>query len=390
MKRYNVKLRESNLRAFTLVELLVVIAIIGILIALLLPAVQAAREAARRMTCTNHLKQLGLAIHNYADSYKTAIPNFGAFGDSPVTGRTLHDGTPMLALLPYMEQQARYAMIPSTALIGFRFCPAWVGPMGSIACPSDGMTMQVSNLEVPNWTPTDPQDPPGWGDDAFRHRYTTRNNYMFSGADYTNYTHWTNNRTPFGGSKEVLGGQREWKTFGSVTDGLSNTIFIAERSIPDSRYHISSYLVNLGDPIIATPANCNNFKANAKRLDQGKVDAAGAGSDLWEFSGRRIGCSMIIYNRFYTVLAPNSASCLKDALWGPGIISATSYHTGGVNVSLGDGAVRFVSDTIYAGTGLDFAQGNSASANESRTGVSPFGIWGAAGSINGGESVSLP
>lgn len=90
--------KEGKLQAFTLVELLVVIAIIGILIALLLPAVQAAREAARRMQCTNHLKQFGLGIHNFHDSRK-GLPPSAVDSDFP----------PLQFLLaPYMEQQVSY------------------------------------------------------------------------------------------------------------------------------------------------------------------------------------------------------------------------------------------------------------------------------------------
>ncbi len=86
-------------RAFTLVELLVVIAIIGILIALLLPAVQAAREAARRSQCTNNLKQIGLAIHDYMDVCRTHFPP-----GSP--GRTRHGFFSLI--LPFLEQTSVY------------------------------------------------------------------------------------------------------------------------------------------------------------------------------------------------------------------------------------------------------------------------------------------
>jgi prepilin-type N-terminal cleavage/methylation domain-containing protein len=106
---------------FTLVELLVVIAIIGILVALLLPAVQAAREAARRMQCTNHVKQISLALHNFADVYKEVLPSDGYVGNiksgpysiehldvSTATTGTATNASVLVSILPYVEQQSIY------------------------------------------------------------------------------------------------------------------------------------------------------------------------------------------------------------------------------------------------------------------------------------------
>ena len=104
MKKAIVNLKgEDRVQGFTLVELLVVIAIIGILIALLLPAVQAAREAARRMQCTNHLKQLGLAVHNFHDSRKGLPP--AAIDADRIALQYM--------LAPYIEQQASYDFLMS-------------------------------------------------------------------------------------------------------------------------------------------------------------------------------------------------------------------------------------------------------------------------------------
>ncbi|MDR0870294.1 MAG: DUF1559 domain-containing protein, partial [Planctomycetaceae bacterium] len=104
-------------RGFTLVELLVVIAIIGVLIALLLPAVQAAREAARRMQCQNHFKQLGIALHNYHDTNKAfpaGMSHYFGFNQNVNTTGCPCNG-PIVFLLPFMEQNATFDLFTEAA-----------------------------------------------------------------------------------------------------------------------------------------------------------------------------------------------------------------------------------------------------------------------------------
>jgi len=135
--------KDRSRRGFTLIELLVVIAIIGVLIALLLPAVQAAREAARRAQCINNLKQLGLGLHNYHDSVGAVPMGFAGGGG-------WEQWTPVIMLLPYIEQKPLFDSINFTGNIG----SGYTGGLNSTAikstvsvyqCPSD--TDRLTNVQ---------------------------------------------------------------------------------------------------------------------------------------------------------------------------------------------------------------------------------------------------
>ena len=377
--------------AFTLVELLVVIAIIGMLIGLLLPAVQSAREAARRMQCTNKLKQIALAVHNHHETYNQC-PVFGGGEGSQYL-------SPYIMLLPFIEQNGRYSELASVLTDDNRKKPfaahpyekkdtrAFLGAMSLLACPSDGQTA-------------------GIGDDDF-----TPSNYCFAQGDYSPYYYRgtsdyyssLNPRTLF---PECWEKHNRPKNFSAVTDGLSNTAVLSERCASldgdytgvrddNSKSGWLSEVNTWGEP----PSFCLSFKDGNtfKNTKAGSIEG-------WSGQGRFFGYMQNNCVSFNTILPPNSISCDFDyagstAAWAPGryasLAPPMSYHTGGANVAMGDGAVKFVSDTIDTGD-LNFVRGLTSNGSKTTwgydknvSGKSPYGIWGGMGSINGGESGSL-
>ncbi|MEW4452410.1 DUF1559 domain-containing protein [Bremerella sp. JC817] len=198
-------------RGFTLVELLVVIAIIGVLIALLLPAVQQAREAARRSQCTNNLKQIGLAVHNFHDTFGELPPSrikYEYLGWSAV-------------ILPFMEQTSLYDQIDLKVRYKDQTTVVQQASISGYVCPSrhspGDQTTEVQAINVDNGAVWDYASVCGPSGDNSIIRQVGREKGMIVVAkgDQNAYETQTN--------------------FASVTDGLSNTIMIGERHIHNDK-----------------------------------------------------------------------------------------------------------------------------------------------------------
>jgi prepilin-type N-terminal cleavage/methylation domain-containing protein/prepilin-type processing-associated H-X9-DG protein len=299
-------------RGFTLVELLVVIAIIGVLVALLLPAVQAARESARRAQCANNMKQLGIAVQNYADVNRSTFPA----GEYACCW-----GTWLVGLLPYMEQKSLFDQ--------YKYFGSVENQAGNNQAQKDSKTRYGGSLNLPVTRMqisayTCPSDS------------ITANPSIYNGITFHNYVANHGNTTlsrksPFGktlaGKPNIFRGApfvfiSNWKSnpsatrFSDITDGMSNTLAFSETIQGRDRdlrgfawwnggAHFETYLA----PNSAQPDIVENISyCKASNISNPPCDG------------------------------PTSAN--------PSHIAARSRHPNGVMATMCDGSVRFVSQTV--------------------------------------------
>ncbi len=224
-------IRSKRRFGFTLVELLVVIAIIGILVALLLPAIQAAREAANRSECANNLRQAGIAIHNYHDTFNTfppALLGSGRYNDGNYHAARggVKNTTGWALLLPFMEQSAM------AREYNFEVCSSSSSPYNHAVTGTDTINEPVySNrlkmLECPSHPGTGEQSSNDAGGTSFYSRRNAhRTSYLFATGVFTDY----NNRYEAYATdiRQGMFGNDGAAKFSTITDGTSNTIAIGE------------------------------------------------------------------------------------------------------------------------------------------------------------------
>ncbi len=301
---------------FTLVELLVVIAIIGILIALLLPAVQAAREAARRSQCSNNLKQLGLALHNYHDAFKMFPSQSINRGWASSANAGYESGkvdyknfSGLVSMLPYIEQQALYDQYDFSSCASTYTRNTGV-PMAGLDPVTSGNAAVEATVLTALICPSDPGGllhgyGGGYGIQSGQTTYRgVKTNYDFSAQKAYSFNYWQRQTI----QTRYMFGENSTAQVASVRDGLSNTVAMAET------LH----------------------------------DVANGPCPAWGYRGWYMTGIQLSYGINVNDI-PATWSWVTDKTSRPSRLrtggTGGSMHPGGLNACLGDGSVRFISET---------------------------------------------
>ncbi len=409
---------------FTLVELLVVIAIIGVLVGLLLPAVQAAREAARRMSCSNNFKQIGLGLHNYHAAYDQ-LPIHGGG-----TGRWL-SGSPgawwqntalrnnerlsmLVGLAPFIEAQSTWEQISNPSQVG-GIWPAmgptpeninyesWATDLPFLRCPSDpgtglpalGRTNYAANL----------------GDSIAVMMHGPLNSGLRSDGNFAQESR----AAARGGfvTRQKIG-------FRDYLDGTANTIAAGEIATDLGDRSIRTSMLterpNGGNALHNNPSTCNT----ATTIDPARPAfwISGVNPQLSTTIGSGLGRGFRwadcggLYSGMNTILPPNRELCggdvpvtaiaavatnitgatpaptIADVHMKEAILPPSSRHQGGCHVLMADGAVKFITDSIEAGSSNAPMVRNGGPINANPGAQSPYGLWGALGTRASSEVIS--
>jgi prepilin-type N-terminal cleavage/methylation domain-containing protein/prepilin-type processing-associated H-X9-DG protein len=339
-------------RGFTLIELLVVIAIIGVLIALLLPAVQSAREAARRAQCTNNLKQLGLALANFESANGGYAPGYGPTYDVATVGNnpsnTCGSRPNVLAqILPYIENAATYNAFNFhwclSGNIGTANETATIQIVAAFNCPSDPENTKLTNLGYANYVAslggTAAQQV---GSGTTQEANTGRLGIFNVNLDT--------------GPAQLVNGVSNWPawmraipvTVAAVTDGTSNTAAFSEtkRSHAATTSTVGGLTggIQTNDPlqVFVTNTNDNYNPQNCYYNMSGYYTRI-------VYRGQQYYRNLPMTGYYNHTMTPNTKQfdCgVNGGSFTQAHMAARSYHSGGVNVCFADGSVKFIKDSI--------------------------------------------
>lgn len=316
---------DRGRRAFTLIELSVAMAIVGILVALLLPAVQMAREAARRMSCANNLAQIGLSLHNYHDAHRVLPFGCGTDYDGVVSSLgTLQDRrySAHSLILPQLDQANVYQRIDfhqapfSPYINSGAYDPECVASGGLSAANGEAATTVISVFLCPSDID---RLQSVWGHNNYR---------SCNGGGW----HGRNGNGMFGQNSSVR--------LSMVSDGLSNTAMFSERCKGTWDHADFDHLADIYD--IAGIWNEETFTEYCLSLSPEIAAAYHQNVD----AGQNWLEGNFNWTRYNHLVPPNRVSCKNGFTWDGVGMAASSRHRGGVNVLFGDGRVKFMSEAI--------------------------------------------